>query len=127
MAVNPYTQYKNNAVNTASKGDLLIMLYDGAIKFCNQAIMAIEENNIENTNNYIIRVEDIILELQSVLDKKYEISKSLDALYDYMYRRLVEANIKKDKEIIEEVKELIKPLRDSFKKATVEARKTEQV
>jgi len=127
MAVNPYSQYKNNAISTASQGELLIMLYDGATKFCNQAIMAIDEKNVENANNYIVRVEDIILELQSVLDKKYEISKSLDALYDYMYRRLVEANIKKDKAILEEIKELIKPLRDSFKKAMVEAKKTEQV
>lgn len=123
MTANPYNQYKENAINTASKGELLIMLYDGAIKFCNQAIIAIEQKDIENTNNYIIRVEDIILELQATLDSKYEISKSLNLLYDYIYRRLVEANIKKNKEILEEVKELLKPIRDSFKKAMVEVKK----
>lgn len=123
MTANPYNQYKENAINTASKGELLIMLYDGAIKFCNQAIIAIEQKDIENTNNYIIRVEDIILELQATLDSKYEISKSLNPLYDYIYRRLVEANIKKNKEILEEVKELLKPIRDSFKKAMVEVKK----
>lgn len=126
MKSNPYSQYKENAINTASKGELLIMLYDGAIKFCNQAIIAIEQEDIENTNNYIIRVEDIILELQAALDNKYEISNSLYPLYDYIYRRLVEANIKKDKEILEEIKELLKPIRDSFKKAMVEVKKSEK-
>lgn len=126
MKSNPYSQYKENAINTASQGELLIMLYDGAIKFCNQAIIAIEQKDIENTNNYIIRVEDIILELQAALDNKYEISNSLYPLYDYIYRRLVEANIKKDKQILEEIKELLKPIRDSFKKAMVEAKKLEK-
>lgn len=124
--MNPYDQYKDNAIKTASKGELLIMLYDGAIKFCNQAILAFDNNDVEKINNNIIRVEDIILEFQAVLDKKYEISKNLNELYDYMYRRLVEANIKKDKVIVEEVRDLLKPLRDSFKKAAVEAKKLEE-
>lgn len=109
--------YKNNAILTASPQELTLMLYDGALKFCRQAIQAIEENKIKQAHECIIRVEDIIEEFQATLDKKYEISSSLEILYDYIYRRLIEANIQKDTDILEEVYGLIKELRDTWKEA----------
>ncbi|NLJ89245.1 MAG: flagellar export chaperone FliS, partial [Epulopiscium sp.] len=77
----------------------------------------IEEDKIKEAHDYIVRVEDIIEEFQATLDKKYEISSNLELLYDYIYRRLVEANIQKDKDILEEVYGLIKELRDTWKEA----------
>ncbi|NLK97758.1 MAG: flagellar export chaperone FliS [Epulopiscium sp.] len=112
-----YQTYKNNAILTATPQELTLMLYDGALKFCNQAIKSIEAGRIIEAHRYIVRTEDIIEEFQATLDKKYPISKELDSLYEYIYRRLVEANIKKDKVILEEVYELIKELRDTWKEA----------
>ncbi|WP_341875736.1 flagellar export chaperone FliS [Defluviitalea saccharophila] len=112
-----YQTYKNNAILTATPQELTLMLYDGALKFCNQAIKSIEAGRITEAHRYIVRTEDIIEEFQATLDKKYPISKELDSLYEYIYRRLVEANIKKDKVILEEVYELIKELRDTWKEA----------
>ncbi|NLM13253.1 MAG: flagellar export chaperone FliS [Epulopiscium sp.] len=112
-----YQTYKNNAILTASPQELALMLYDGALKFCKQAIKAIEEKNMSEAHRHILRIEDIIEEFQATLDKKYPISNELAALYDYIYRRLVEANIKKDMAILEEVYDLIKELRDTWKEA----------
>jgi flagellar protein FliS len=114
---NVYNKYRNNVIMTASPQELTLMLYDGALKFCRQAIMVIEEDKIKEAHDYIVRVEDIIEEFQATLDKKYEISSNLELLYDYIYRRLVEANIQKDKDILEEVYGLIKELRDTWKEA----------
>ena len=114
---NVYNKYRNNVIMTVSHQELTLMLYDGALKFCRQAIMVIEEDKIKEAHDYIVRVEDIIEEFQATLDKKYEISSNLELLYDYIYRRLVEANIQKDKDILEEVYGLIKELRDTWKEA----------
>lgn len=112
-----YNAYQNNSVLTASPQELTLMLYNGAIKFCNMAIKALEEKEIEKAYHYIIRVEDIIQEFQLTLDKKYPISTQFELLYDYMYRRLVEANASKDKEIVIEVRGLFKEFRDTWKEA----------
>lgn len=114
---NAYNNYRNNVIMTASPQELTLMLYDGALKFCRQAMLAIDEGKIKEAHEYIVRVEDIIEEFQATLDKKYEISSNLELLYDYIYRRLVEANIQKDKDILEEVYGLIKELRDTWKEA----------
>ena len=114
-----YNKYQNNAILTASPQELTLMLYNGAIKFCNLAIKAIDEKENQKAHNSIIRVQDIIQEFQITLDRKYEVSKSFDIMYDYISNRLVEANISKDKEILLEVNGLIKELRDTWKEAMV--------
>jgi len=123
---NPYQRYKNNSILTASKPELTLMLYDGALKFCNIAIKAIEEKNIQGAHNAIIRVQDIIQEFQITLNREYEISETFDFMYDYIIRRLIEANATKNKEILEEVKGLIKEFRDAWKEA-MKAAKTKPV
>lgn len=115
---NAYAAYQQNDVLTASKGKLLIMLYDGAIKFLRFSKVAIDENNIENTNKYLRKTQDIISELMITLNMDYEISKGLYSLYDYMKYRLVEANIKKDKEMVDEVLGMLIDLRDTWEKAS---------
>lgn len=111
---NAYAIYQENNVLTASKGKLLLMLYDGAIKFLRFAKVSIDEKNIENTNKYLCKTQDIISELMVTLDMKYDISKSLFSLYDYMKYRLVEANINKDKEMIDEVLNMLTELRETW-------------
>lgn len=116
MAVNnAYQAYNNSKILTASPAELTLMLYEGAIKFCNIAIMGIEENNIEKAHNNIIKVEKIIAEFQATLDEKYEVSKDFDNVYNYLRQRLEEANLKKDKEILEEILGHLRTMRDTWK------------
>jgi len=118
MALNKaYNQYKKDSIYTSTPEELTLMLYNGLVKFIMQSRMAIGENNIEKANNSIVRAQDILLYLQSALDEKYEVSKGLMLLYDYMNRRLVEANVAKDDEILEEILGYAKELRDTWTQA----------
>ena len=117
MAQNLYDKYKNNAVHTATKEDLTLMLYEGALKFCNQAIVAVENKDYIKANELILRSQDIIREFQITLNKSMEISKYFDSMYDYMHRRLIDANVKKDVEILGEVRDLLREFRDMWKDA----------
>lgn len=112
---NGYATYANSKVATATPAELTLMLYDGAIKFCNIAIMALEEKDLEKAHNNIIKVENIISEFQITLNHKYPVAKDFDAVYKYLKERLVEANVKKDKEVLEEVLEHLRTMRDTWK------------
>lgn len=114
---NAYNQYKENSIHTSSPEELTLMLYNGLIKFIMQAQMAVEGKKLDKASNSIIRAQDIILEFQNTLDMKYPISQSLTLLYDYMYRRLIDANLKKDKDILDEVLGFAKELRDTWSQA----------
>jgi len=114
MNVNPYQQYRQNAINSASKGELTLMLYNGAVKFIKQSIKLIEEKKLEGAHHAIIRAQEIILYLNDTLNMEYEISNNLALLYDYINRRLVEANARKDKQILVEVLGLAEDLRDTW-------------
>ncbi|OGO77303.1 MAG: flagellar export chaperone FliS [Clostridiales bacterium GWB2_37_7] len=122
-----YQQYQNNMVNTASPQELTLMLYNGLVKFLNLSILGIEEKSIEKANNYILRSQDIIVEFMSTLDMNYEVSSGLMSLYDYMNSRLKEANIKKDKAIVEEVRKLAEDLRDTWGQAMKMAKQSQVV
>lgn len=112
-----YQKYQNNMINTASPQELTLMLYNGLVKFLNLSIQGIEENSMEKASNNIIRAQDIIQEFIATLDMKYEVSGRLLALYDYMNSRLIDANIKKDKVILEEVRSFAEELRDTWSQA----------
>lgn len=112
---NGYAAYANNKVMTASPAELTLMLYEGAIKFCNIAMTAIERGEIEKAHNNIVKVENIIEEFQATLDHKYEVAKDFDNVYKYLLQRLAMANIKKDKEILEEVLGHLRTMRDTWK------------
>lgn len=115
MAINAAMAYKNNAIQTASPAELTLMLYEGAIKFANIAILAIENGDIQKAHENIVKTENIIMEFRSTLDHKYPVWVEFDRVYDYIYRRLVDANIKKDKEILEEALGYIREMRDTWK------------
>ncbi|NLJ73214.1 MAG: flagellar export chaperone FliS [Syntrophomonadaceae bacterium] len=112
-----YNQYKKTTVETVSPGKLLIMLYDGLLKNINMAKNAIDSNDFNLAHNNIIKAEDIVVEFMSTLDMSYEISKNLYSLYDFMMNRLIEANLAKDKAILEEVESLVEDLRDTWQEA----------
>lgn len=110
-----YAAYNNGKVLTATPAELTLMLYEGAIKFANIAIVAIEKKDIEKAHNNIIKTERIIIEFQSTLDHRYEVSKDFDAVYSYLIRRLRDANFKKDPEILQEVVKHLRTMRDTWK------------
>jgi len=114
---NAYNTYKQNSILTASPEELTLMLYNGLVRFIMQAQKAIEDKDVQKAHESIVRAEDIISEFQSTLDMKYELSHGLALLYDYMYSRLIEANMKKDMEILEEVLGFSKDLRDTWAQA----------
>ena len=125
MVKNPYEQYKNNAIATATPAELTLMLYEGAIKFGNLAIKAIEDKDIEKAYRNIVKVQNIIAEFRNTLDFKYPVAKDFDRVYEYLERRLIEANMTKDKEIMEEVVTHIRSMRDTWKEVMKRAKMTE--
>lgn len=110
-----YAQYNNSKILTASPAELTLMLYEGAIKFCNIAVMAIEQGDMMKAHTNIVKAENIIVEFQSTLNHKYPVAEDFDRVYNYIYGRLVEANIKKDKEILEEALGHLRTMRDTWK------------
>lgn len=111
---NAYAQYNNSKILTASPAELTLMLYDGAIKFCNIAIMAVEQKNIEKAHTNIIKTERIIDYFRQTLDMSYPVAEDFERVYSYLSRRLTEANVKKDKEILEEVNQHLHSMRDTW-------------
>lgn len=112
---NAYSAYATNKILTATPAELTLMLYEGAIKFCNIAVKAIEDKDIEKSHTNIVKAEKIIEEFQATLNHKYEVAKDFDNVYNYLRDRLIEANMKKDKEILEEVLGHLRTMRDTWK------------
>jgi flagellar secretion chaperone FliS len=116
---NAYNTYKNNSVNYASKDQLLIMLVDGASKFAKIARQAILDKDIIRAHENIVKTQDIYYELITTLDVNQggEWAKALMAIYNFIVKRLIEANIKKDIDIMNEVIPLIDEVRDTWNEA----------
>lgn len=116
MAVNnPYKAYQQNSVTQSTPGELTLMLYNGCLKFLNQAKKGIETNNIELKNTNIQKAQNILRELMVTLDMSQSVSESMASLYDYMITQLIEANIKNDAVILDEVYGLTTEFRDTWK------------
>jgi flagellar protein FliS len=117
MNTSAYNQYRENSVYTAQPEELTLMLYNGLVKFILKAQYAISKMDIHGAHESIIKAQNIVQEFMSALDEKYEVSNSLMMLYDYMHRRLIEANIQKSTEILDEVLDMAKQLRDTWEQA----------
>lgn len=115
MLNNAALAYQNNKVNTASPSELTLMLFEGSIKFCNIALIGIEEKNMTKINKNIIKAEKIIMHLRATLDFKYAVAQDFENVYKYIYDGLIVANINKDKEKLEEILEIIREMRDTWK------------
>ncbi len=118
--MNGIESYQRTAISTQSRGRLIVMLYDGAIKFLKLALQEIEAGHWAAKSQYINRAQDIIAELNAILDMEAggEIARNLRRLYLFMNRRLVQANIKKDPQMIREVITLMEELNQSWKTIT---------
>lgn len=112
---NAYAQYNNSKILTATPAELTLMLYEGAIKFCNIAVAAIQQKDIEKAHKNIQKTQKIIEHFRLTLDMKYPVAKDFDRVYEYLEGRLVQANVKKDEEILNEVLEHLRSMRDTWK------------
>lgn len=121
MTAQVYNQYRKTTVETMTPTKLLLMLYDGALNSLRCAAKAVDEKDMNIAHSQLVKAQDIVAELMATLNMEYDISHQLLALYDYLYRRLVEANTTKDKAIIEEVYQFLSELRDTFAQAADEA------
>ena len=107
--------YQKNAIMTASKAELTLMLYDGAIKFCNIALSGFEKKEYEKINTNLKKAQAIITEFRAPLDCKYPVWDDFERVYDYIYRCLIDANIHKDEEKLQEALKYIREMRDTWK------------
>ena len=110
-----YSQYNTSKILTASPAELTLLLYEGAIKFSNIAIMKIEQKDVPGAPENIMRVERIIDYLRETLDMKYPVAEDFERMYVYLSQRLLMANTKKDKEIMEEIVMHLRSIRDNWK------------
>jgi flagellar secretion chaperone FliS len=128
MAINnPYQVYQKNAVTTASSADLTLMLYSAAIKFLHLSKDAMDRKDYATRNTNLLKVQDITKELMSSLDMNNPISSNLMAMYEYMNYQLIQANIKNDRVIIEEVEGYYTEFRDTWKEAMIIAKRQKSI
>ena len=112
---NAYAQYNNSKVLSASPGELTLMLYDGMIRFCNLAEVAVEKKDISKAHANIIKMQRIIDYLRQTLDMNYPVAEDFERMYIYLSQRMVEANMKKDLEILQEIHGHLHAIRDNWK------------
>jgi flagellar secretion chaperone FliS len=124
---NAYQKYKNTSIQSASREKLLLMMYEGAIKFTKLAIQAAEKKEIAERGTNIGRAYDIIMELNNTLDHKVggEISRNLEQLYMFMTDRLTQANLSGKPEPLREVLKLLETLYDGWEKAIESIKKNQ--
>ena len=115
MAYNPMAAYGTNKITPATPAELTLMLYEGAIKFCNIAQMAMEKKDYEKANLNMQKARNIIVELQTTLNFDYPVAKDFDLIYTFIFDRMTAANVKKDSAIVDEVLEQLRELRDIWK------------
>ena len=126
MAGNPYAKYANNKILTASPEELTLMLYEGAIKFCNLAKIDMEKGEYGDAIHHVQRARNIIVELQSTLDFKYPVAKDFDIIYTYVFQLMVKCNTKRDMEALDEVLVQLRELRDMWKQMMKQAKQPMQ-
>lgn len=120
-----FSQYQRMQTETASPGELVVMLYQGAIRFLNKSKESFEKQDLEGAHANMVRAQNIVIELMSSLDLSIgPVAKNLFALYDFMYRRLVEANCQKNHRAIDEVVQLLRELLPAWEQAAASAAAT---
>ncbi len=118
---NAYAQYNNSRILTASPAELTLLLYEGAIKFGNIAILKMEQKDIQGAHNNIVRVEKIIDYLRETLDMKYPVAQDFENIYVYLSRRITDAMISKNPADMEEVVTHLRSVRDNWKEVMKKA------
>lgn len=127
MGVNPYAQYQKIQVETADQGKLLLMLYAGALRFLGSAKKSLGEGDLESVNHSLLRVQDIVTELMSALNLEAgEVAGGLLQLYDYIHYLLVQGNVKKEVQFLDQAEALLLELQDSWKEILGEKQVVDQ-
>ena len=117
--LNPYQQYAQNQVTTATPEELPLLLYKVAVKFILLGLQALEQQNLEEANHNIVKAQNIYCELRRTLDDQYEISRNLASLYNYVIDLLIQGNIKKDKNLLEEALAMTKDFVETWEEAII--------
>ncbi|MDR2547563.1 MAG: flagellar export chaperone FliS [Lachnospiraceae bacterium] len=120
--MNAYAQYSNSRVLTASPAELVLMLYEGAIKFGNIAISAIEQSDVPKAHNNIVKVQRIVDNFRATLDMNYPVAEDFDRVYVYLQGRIIDANLSKDITILEEIITHLRSMRDTWKEVMRQGR-----
>ncbi|MGN0154392.1 MAG: flagellar export chaperone FliS [Lachnospiraceae bacterium] len=119
---NPYAKYANNKITTATPAELTLMLYEGAIKFCNLAKIDMEKGEYGDALHHVQRARNIIVELQSTLDFKYPVAKDFDVIYTYIFNLMIECNKNHNIDALEEILLQLRELRDIWKQVMRQAK-----
>lgn len=117
MNMNGYQQYKENSVNTMTKGEMLLLLYDELLKRLMKAELALEKKDYKTFDGAVTRCNEIVRYLRDCLDRQYAISGQLDQLYDFFLYEFARLGAGRNPEIIQEVRPLVTELRDAFREA----------
>ncbi len=122
----PYDVYQRTQVDTASPARLVVMLYDGAIRFLRQGQTAMQQRDREKQNHYLVRAQRIITELASSLDMEAggDIAANLMALYQFMHEQLVLANLQDDMDRVQKVREMLESLREAWAQVEIAVRES---
>lgn len=118
MITSPYEKYRQSSVQTSNPAQLLIMLYDGAVRFVRAGMEGISEGNHQKTNDFLKKAQAIINELTVTLDHSFDVSKGLASIYEYMNYLLIEANVRKDAKYAEEALGYLLDLRETWVQAS---------
>lgn len=118
MMISPYEKYRQSSVKTSTPGQLLIMLFDGAIRFTKAGAEGIAAADIQKTNQNFVKAQAIMSELMATLNPDYNISNSLFSLYEYIRHLMIQANVKKDQSLAEEALTYLNELRVTWMEAS---------
>lgn len=121
MIPSPQNRYLNNSVQTATPGQLLLMLFDGCMRFCKLSIQAIDDKDYSAAHTNLYKAQAIINELIVSLDKNIPISAELERIYEYMHHLLIQANLKKSREPIQEVLGYLVEFKETWSEASKKA------
>jgi flagellar protein FliS len=127
VPLNPYQQYRATKVETAGSVDLVVMLYQGAVRFIRLGIEAIERNDGKAAHEHLVRAQDIVIELLGSLNHEAggQIAGQLASVYDYCFRRLVTANVKKDAIPAREVVGIMRDLGTAWQEIAAQQRQAQ--
>jgi flagellar secretion chaperone FliS len=117
MPYNPIQQYKEQSINTMSKGEQLITLFDEALKNLHYGSMMLQDRNYETSRKCTNKCKNIFSYLSSILDRQYGVSDDLGQLYHFIYKQILQAELKRDPAILDELVPLVENMRDTWSQA----------
>lgn len=119
---NPYARYKEQSVMTMTQGDMVNLLFEETVNRLNKGLYCLSAKDFEGSNTHFKKAQAIIGHLSSTLDRKYEVSQGLDALYEYFAYQILQTNIRKDPQPVEEILPMITELKEAFAQADRQVR-----